>query len=403
MSSYPEPDDVPAGPEIRDGDGFLYVANQLLVNIADVPLVAAQLEEVGARQRDLPSSLNRYVAAYQVPEDVDLLDLIARLRAGRGKRRRRPRVGPNTVFFGSQTVQANLVLVGQPKYHGGPADAPWPGSVVLPAGAAGGPTVPVAVIDTGIDANASGLPLLNGRLDPAWQGLDKVYLPQTTDKIDLMGGHGTMVAGIIARNAPQACIMSFQALEPNGVGTDLTVGQCMSDAIDAGAKVLNLSLGGEAETTQPPVTIDSILAANKRKVVVVAAAGNTGTPTPNFYPACDSRVVSVAALDTTGNQPAVSPSSNSGAWITTCAPGVSVRSTYVTGDWEFGGYSLRHFQGHCCWSGTSFAAPHVAAFAAIAISGGQTPYQVFQALHLGPALPNYGVVVIPPHTALCGP
>ena len=90
--------------------------------------------------------------------------------------------------------------------------------------------------------------------------------------------------------------------------------------------------------------------------MVVAAAGNDGLNQP-YWPAAFTtadvpwagQVVAVAAHD--GSD--VCSWSNTGPWVSLAAPGSDITSTYVT-QWEF-------TAGWAQWSGTSFAAPYVAA------------------------------------------
>ena len=87
-------------------------------------------------------------------------------------------------------------------------------------------------------------------------------------------------------------------------------------------------------------------------VVVVAAAGNSGTPDSVEFPACYRASVAVAAID---DADVLAPFSSHGETIDICAPGVSIRSSYKNG-----GYAL--------WSGTSMAAPWVSGGAALLVA-----------------------------------
>jgi subtilisin family serine protease len=90
---------------------------------------------------------------------------------------------------------------------------------------------------------------------------------------------------------------------------------------------------------------------------VVAAAGNEGTVDHPYWPAAFAgtdlpwagQVLAVAAHDGSS----VCDWSNTGAWVSLAAPGSDITSTYVT-QGEF-------TNGVARWSGTSFAAPRVAA------------------------------------------
>ena len=114
-------------------------------------------------------------------------------------------------------------------------------------------------------------------------------------------------------------------------------------------------------------------------IVVVASAGNDGVCRP-AYPAAFDGVVSVAALGPDG--PA--PFSNWGSWVRACAPGVDVASTFYIGNCaekEKYGVDPDTYTGWALWSGTSFAAPVVAAvLARTMMSEGLTGHGAVEAI-----------------------
>jgi subtilisin family serine protease len=111
--------------------------------------------------------------------------------------------------------------------------------------------------------------------------------------------------------------------------------------------VINLSLGGPGTTTE---LTSAIAYATGKGAIVVAAAGNSGTTT-QFYPAADSRAISVAATTVSDQRYSWS---NYGSWVRVAAPGCNVAP--VLG----GGY------GNFC--GTSSAAPLVSGLFALELS-----------------------------------
>lgn len=213
-----------------------------------------------------------------------------------------------------------------------------------------GAGVVVAVIDTGLDA---GHPDLAGRVLPE---ID--LLPGVTPAPE-QNGHGTRVASIIAGSlnaigmagiAPQATILPVSALDPAGFGDSSTVARGIIAAADAGARVINLSLGGP---DKDPVLDQACAYAFAKGSVVVAAGGNSYlTGNKVQYPAASPNVMAVASVDRTGNP---SGFSNTGPHIDIAAPGEGVLAALPGA-----GYDEE--------SGTSFAAPHVAAAVALVLS-----------------------------------
>lgn len=181
-------------------------------------------------------------------------------------------------------------------------------------------------------------------------------------------GHGTHVAGIIAAEmnniddalketteatdawsggvvgvAPQAKIMPVKVLDASGTGGVSGVAKGILFAADNGAHIVNLSIGGGFSQT----VSDAIKYAWVTKdVLVIAAAGNSGSETPS-YPGSDLYAVSVAAVDAADK---CASFSNLGWSVDVAAPGVEVLSSLIDGTGAYtGGYGRM--------SGTSMACP----------------------------------------------
>lgn len=126
-------------------------------------------------------------------------------------------------------------------------------------------------------------------------------------------------------------------------------------ALENGATVVNMSIGWPNAIEKGYSFLNSVLAqAYAAGVVVVAAAGNLSqsNPTANaddVYPANQAQVLTVSAVDR--SRTFDDTYSASGASVDLCAPGTGVAVAALSG-----GMTVR--------SGTSFAAPHVAAAAA---------------------------------------
>lgn len=220
----------------------------------------------------------------------------------------------------------------------------------------------VAVLDTGVDASHPGLA---GAVLPGYD----VLTPGGTGTTDVQG-HGTHVAGLIASPdgdgiggaglGQGAKVLPVRVLDDTGTGTDGDVAKGLVWAADNGATVANLSLGG---ASQSPVLQAAIDYAIGKGVAVVAAAGNAGMDgDPVLYPAASPGVIAVGAVGPDDQRPAWS---SSGAHLSVAAPGVGILSTVPGGT-------------YASWSGTSMAAPFVAAAVALLRAGepALTPAQV---------------------------
>lgn len=211
----------------------------------------------------------------------------------------------------------------------------------------GQPNVVIAVLDSGVNAQH---PDLQGRILPGYDFVNNDDDPHDDH------GHGTHVAGIIAANAnngigsagvcPNCSILPVKVLNSSNVGTWSDVVRGIIYAVDQNADVINLSLGG---TSDIQTVRNAVNYAVENNVIVVAAAGNSRSDVP-FFPAAIEEVIAVSA---TRNDDTIWSLSNFGSHIDVAAPGFAIYSTFADLDNYYGGYTFM--------SGTSMAAPHVAA------------------------------------------
>ena len=209
----------------------------------------------------------------------------------------------------------------------------------------------IAVIDTGIDLDH---PEFSNRLVAGYDFVDNDTDP---DDID---GHGTHVAGTIAGRdddntgisgvAPAAKIMPIRVLDNEGEGWNSDIVAGIRWAVDNGADVINLSLGGDDYSRSME---QAIRYANERGSVVVMASGNEGKPSPN-YPAAHAANygIAVGAVDRNQNFADFSNQAGRNTLEYVTAPGVSIYSAVPDGRYDY-------------YSGTSMATPHVAGLAAL--------------------------------------
>jgi len=206
----------------------------------------------------------------------------------------------------------------------------------------------IAILDTGIDSSH---PDLGAKV----VARENFTSSDTTEPVS--NSHGTHVAGIaaaisnngigVAGLGHSSSLMNVRVASDDGYGYYSWIAQGIIWATDNGADVINLSLGG----TSPSSTLEQAVDyAWNHGVVVVAAAGNTGSTSP-LYPAYYDKCLAVAA--TSDNDQLTSWSSR-GSWVDVAAPG-SAYSTKLDG--QYGNMA-----------GTSMASPHVAGLAGLVFS-----------------------------------
>jgi thermitase len=252
---------------------------------------------------------------------------------------------PNDPYFsqqyGPQRIQANLAWdIWQPQR-----------------------TVYIAIIDTGIDSNH---PDLTNKMRRHSNGA--VYgwntLNNTTNALD-DNGHGTHCAGIaaaeinngvgiagvaawnpnVANSRAYVQLMPVKVLSSSGSGSLDAVARGITWAADNGAHILSLSLGAGSGAQQLQ---DAVNYAWTRGCLVVAAAGNGGSSSPQ-YPAYYTNCIAVAATDSSDR---LASFSQYGSWVDIAAPGVGILSTIPNSR-------------YASYDGTSMACPHVAGAAAV--------------------------------------
>lgn len=206
--------------------------------------------------------------------------------------------------------------------------------------------------------------------------------------------HGTHVAGTIAALTNNASgvagaaygakVVPIRALgKCGGYTSDIADGITWASGGAVGtlpanpnpARVINLSLGGGGACDATTQT--AINGARGRGSVIVVAAGNSNANAANFSPASCSGVVTVAAVNRSGGKAYYS---NFGTVVDVAAPGGDVRSAATNGVLSTlnTGTTTPGSDSYAWYQGTSMAAPHVAAAAALVIARNPalTPDQV---------------------------
>jgi subtilisin family serine protease len=166
--------------------------------------------------------------------------------------------------------------------------------------------VKIAIIDSGIDLNNKVLS----------KYIAKAYNVQNKDNsVQDECGHGTHIAGIIT-GISNNMILPVKVLNSQGTGKSADIAVGIKWAVDEGAKIINLSLGG---TKYDQLMKEAIDYAREQGSIVVCASGNVfGERTT--YPACYDNVISVGAIDKNGE---ISPFSNRGDKVDVYAFGIA--------------------------------------------------------------------------------
>ena len=198
--------------------------------------------------------------------------------------------------------------------------------------------ITAAVVDTGADLSHS---FLSGRM------LDGHNYIENNESMRDGNGHGTHVSGTIAESTAglHVSIMPVRVMCDEGWGYSSVISLGVRYAADNGANVINLSLGGGHNSYMD----EAIEYAISKNVTVVVAAGNSNDDTEKYCPAHLQNCITVAAVDSGWNKAGFS---NYGDAVDIAAPGVGIVSC-IPGEQ------------YASWNGTSMAAPHVTAAAAL--------------------------------------
>ncbi len=200
------------------------------------------------------------------------------------------------------------------------------------ASTTGGAGIVIAIVDSGIDRDHPDFACSN-KLLPG-----KDFVNGDDDPQDDYG-HGTHVAGIaaactnndvgVAGVAWAARLLPVKVLDHNGQGSYSDLAEGIKYAVDEGARIINLSLGGTQHSSTMSEAVDYAVSLGR---LVIAAAGNCATGgsgcngliNPVMYPGAYDNVVAVAATDSNDGRAYFSEYH---PYVDVAAPGMSIYST----------------------------------------------------------------------------
>ena len=213
----------------------------------------------------------------------------------------------------------------------------------------GNPDVIIAILDTGIELTHPDL-------------VNKIVKPYNAINPDLSvdddNGHGTTIAGIIGAEANNnrgiagiaynCKIMPIKVLDFEGEGKYSDVADGIIYAVDNGAKVINLSLGGYGYSYILRIAVEYALDNN---CIIVAYVGNDNV-SDLVFPAAYNGVIGVTASD---SGDAIPLYCNKGVYVDVSAPGESVYTTDLDNKYDYE-------------RGTSLASGYVSGLAGLLLS-----------------------------------
>lgn len=427
--SHPRIQAHPKNPESSDDSLVLAIKDELLVSqslvgavtnlLADRKIASTALTTVF---RDRPPLGGEDVAVLQLtlPPGLDIFQVTDYLRSDRQLKGKERNVSPNHVLIPASN--GDQCPFGAPSQFKGKTPP-----VLRPALARKDEFQPVFVVDSGYQwgpANWGRNPLeTRGRLTSVQAEyykpdlLSLVKPPPTVwtkfssdvlsanqpNVLDHLAGHANFVAGVIARRCTTAEITvwnhngAFVSNNPDNsfmLSTEAVALYSLSVIPRDPPAVINFGFAFLPFGSSHLAWDSTLQAIFRSGGVVVAPAGNQSGSRLERCPASLTGVIGVASLDTDVAKP--SDFSNLGNWVTCSAIGRDVVSTFlhVKMKVEEGGFGKRDFTSNwAVWSGTSFAAPKVAAAIAGRANGG-TPAEAWDALkqaHIGQQHPELGI------------
>ena len=221
----------------------------------------------------------------------------------------------------------------------------------------GSANIKIGVLDSGMPLAASEF---TGRLTPGYDFANNDNNP-TDDQ-----GHGSNVGSIIGAKGNNGSVMAgvnwnskiipVKILDANNSGLYSWWVSGITYAVDSGAKVLNMSVGGSGFSQ---ALQDAVTYATSRGTIVVVCMMNNNNAVP-YYPAAFDNVIAIGAINNRGKRAVPfcwGGGSSYGSHIDFCAPGEMIL-----------GLNYQNTNAVTYWCGTSQATPMVTGIVSLMLS-----------------------------------
>ncbi|MBQ4045701.1 MAG: S8 family serine peptidase, partial [Lachnospiraceae bacterium] len=189
--------------------------------------------------------------------------------------------------------------------------------------------ITAAILDTGIDTDH---PLLDNRISEYSVNL---LSDRDSDAYEDANGHGTHVAGIIAKGtSDQVELMAVRIFDDTNSSSMVLLRLGIDYAVEHGADVINISITftpNESHENLIRLIETSLWDAISKGCVICSAAGNHFNNTEQYFPANDAYTIAAASIGNSEDDLAASPFSNHGRRVDFTAPGYEIRSSWVGG------------------------------------------------------------------------
>ena len=272
-----------------------HVPNELLLRVKPGTDIEALAKSLGAKITGRLPGSNLY--RFEFPDSAATDSALAQLQQNSDV----AEVEYNYYFDQPQPTQALLA-----------SSAPPLSLQLKPASDSG--RVIIGLVDTGVQP-------LGANLDSFM--LQKISVAGEATMDSSSPTHGTSMAETVLRSlqaatqgSTSAQILSVDVYGPSASTTTWNVANGIVQAVNGGANIINLSLGG---TSDSGVLRDLVQSVSDRGIPIFAAAGNEPVATP-FYPAAYAGVTAVTAAD----QGRIANYANFGSFVDVAAPGSSV-------------------------------------------------------------------------------